>query len=157
MRRVIVVIRFASHNHSHHYFDDDYESSCTHTEAVPNQPCHMPRPRARPPRVGPPRAPPRPERNDGMSQRGPIEKTSEAERKAHLVVALHCDLQRRMPDEHIKGAKNGETLHAPRPAPPECVPPRELLPASRARVCSSLTTSSSASGTRKYFIYSQNN
>ena len=42
---------------------------------------------------------------------------------------------------------------APRPAPPVCVPPRELLPASRARVCSSLTTSSSASGTRKYFIY----
>ena len=42
---------------------------------------------------------------------------------------------------------------APRPAPPACVPPRELLPASRARVCSSLTMSSSASGTRKYFIY----
>ena len=36
--------------------------------------------------------------------------------------------------------------------PPECAPPRALFPASRARVCSSLTTSRSISGTRRYFI-----
>lgn len=49
-------------------------------------------------------------------------------------------------------ARMVRTHDSPRPTPPECAPPREFLPASRARVCSSLTTSSSASGTRRYFI-----
>jgi hypothetical protein len=76
--------------------------------------------------------------------------------KADLVV-LHCDLR-----EGKKGSLNEckyKAMHvydSPRPKPPACAPPRELLPASRARVCSSLTTSSSASGTRRYFIYLQN-
>ena len=93
----------------------------------------MPRPRARPPRVGPPRAPPRPERNDVMSQHGPMEKTSKLERKTHLVVALHCDLQRWMPDER----KRSKEVSAPRTsscATSMCPAPRALTRLSSARL-----------------------
>ena len=60
-----------------------------------------------------------------------------------------------MPDKRKRNKGKRARDAPPRPAPPACVPPRALLPASLARVCSSLTTSSSASGTRRYFICPQ--
>lgn len=65
--QAVVDIHISSH-YGDHYFDN-YESSCIHKTGATREwthwRCYIPRPRPRPPRGGPPRAPPRPYRSDG--------------------------------------------------------------------------------------------
>ncbi|KAH9006385.1 hypothetical protein EDB86DRAFT_3070398 [Lactarius hatsudake] len=66
-------------------------TSMGENENIENQ-TYMPRPRARPPRVGPPRAPPRPGANERVYLSS-WEKTEENKaKKTDLAVALHYDL-----------------------------------------------------------------
>ena len=61
--QAIVDIHTSTHRYGDHYFDN-YESGCIHKTGATSEwthwQCHIPRPRPRPPRGGPPRAPPRP-------------------------------------------------------------------------------------------------
>lgn len=72
---------------------------------------------------------------------------------------VRCHGLVRVIDVSVSRSRRIEGEHAPRcgaprplaPAPLTCAP-RALLPASRARCCSSLTASRSVSGTRRYLI-----